>query len=110
MRMCERKKTDERRTKLKRNLIGLVVSRCVQGRVDIPHPTAQQLQEVEEEVDARLDTGPVSDSHVCQMASKLRRRLLANGYRSESAPVGNDLQQTSERYFFFFLCYQHAFF
>eukprot|EP01061_Rhynchopus_euleeides_P047621 TRINITY_DN9645_c0_g1_i1.p2 TRINITY_DN9645_c0_g1~~TRINITY_DN9645_c0_g1_i1.p2 ORF type:complete len:171 (+),score=12.88 TRINITY_DN9645_c0_g1_i1:104-616(+) len=89
LRMSDRKKDDQRRAKLKRNIMSLVVIRCMQGRVDLAQPTAEQLKDVENEVDARMDGGPVSDADVCQMAAALRRKLLQNAYRSESAPTPN---------------------
>ena len=102
LKMRERAKEDSRRAKLKRNIISLVVSRCVQGRIDIPHPTAAQLARLEDDVDARLDRGTVSDSDVCKMAASLRKLLLQGGLRSETAPPpSNDVGTPVEHMYVF---------
>eukprot|EP01064_Diplonema_japonicum_P006867 TRINITY_DN14694_c0_g2_i1.p2 TRINITY_DN14694_c0_g2~~TRINITY_DN14694_c0_g2_i1.p2 ORF type:complete len:476 (+),score=137.69 TRINITY_DN14694_c0_g2_i1:62-1489(+) len=81
-----KEKSEARKQKMKRNIMTLIVSRCMQGRVDVPQPQREHLEQIESLVNERLDMGNVTDTHICTLAVKLRKILVEQSVRSESAP------------------------
>ena len=98
VKMSRREKSDHRRKKLRRNLITLVVTRCLQGRSNLPVPDSSQLADLEDQVDSYLDTEKVSDAVVNTLAMSLRKVLVAQAPRSVTAPPP-DTEQQSYVYF-----------
>eukprot|EP01063_Lacrimia_lanifica_P027944 TRINITY_DN399_c1_g1_i1.p1 TRINITY_DN399_c1_g1~~TRINITY_DN399_c1_g1_i1.p1 ORF type:complete len:517 (+),score=286.97 TRINITY_DN399_c1_g1_i1:53-1552(+) len=79
--------SDTRKIKLKKNIASLIISRCMQTKYDLAHPTREQVLTLEHEVEQRLQDGQISDTDICAMSAKLRRKLRSEAPRSESCPI-----------------------
>eukprot|EP01060_Flectonema_neradi_P002127 TRINITY_DN11293_c0_g2_i1.p1 TRINITY_DN11293_c0_g2~~TRINITY_DN11293_c0_g2_i1.p1 ORF type:complete len:497 (+),score=129.90 TRINITY_DN11293_c0_g2_i1:149-1639(+) len=96
VKMSRREKSDHRRKKLRRNLMTLVVTRCLQGKhCNLPMPTSSQLEQLEQQVDEYLDREQLSDAVVNALAASLRKMLISDAPRSVTAPPPNIEHPTS---------------
>ncbi|KAJ9466953.1 hypothetical protein DIPPA_24486 [Diplonema papillatum] len=86
--MRAKARNEERRTRLKKNIVALVVSRSMQKRADMPRPTPEELEELDAEIELRLaNDNCFTDATVADLVSNLRRKLLYRAPRAESTPV-----------------------